>query len=376
MQYRKWQDGKTITSILGFGCMRFKTEKGKVIEDKATALIDKAYKSGINYFDTAVPYLGGQSEPLVGKALKKYPRSSYYIATKFSSWDFISIEEVQDLIDKQLENLQTDYIDFYLLHALNKNRLQKMKEFDVLSLVKSWQEQGKIKKIGFSFHDDYPTFKEILNLYDWEFCQIQFNYMDKDIQQGMQGYYDLLDRNIPIIVMEPLKGGSLSRFNPRVMEMFRIKSEDSLTKWALRWVLSQKGIMTALSGMNEMEQLDENLKICDTFVPMTKNEEQLVERIAEELKKIEIVGCTKCEYCMPCPVGVNIPGNFSMINDYAMYENKGHTGWLKYLLENAKADASYCVDCKKCVPKCPQNINIPIELKKVKEFLDNLFESS
>jgi predicted aldo/keto reductase-like oxidoreductase len=354
--------------------MRFKTVDGMVDELKAETLIDKAYQSGINYFDTAMVYLDGQSEPILGKAIKKYDRSTLYIATKFSIWDFKDISEVENLVDKQLENLQTDYIDFYLLHAMNKNRLKKLKEFGILELIKKWKSEGKIRHIGFSFHDDYQTFKEVLDIYNWDFCQIQFNYMDKDIQQGLQGYKDLVDRKIPIIVMEPLKGGRLAHFNEKVENKLKEHNNDSMAKWAFRWVLSQKGVLTVLSGMNEMEQLVENIEIFSNFKAMSLNELEIIDKAAQTLNSLEVVGCTRCKYCMPCPAGVDIPGNFSIINEYSMYENKSNAQWSYNQLLLNKADASHCVSCRKCVSKCPQFIDIPNELIKVKEMMKEIFE--
>lgn len=372
MEYRQWYERDIKTSLLGFGCMRFTTNEGIVDEEKAIRLLQYAYEHGVNYFDTARVYLNGQSEPTLGKALKNYRRESFYIATKFSQWNFKSLDEVEDLIDKQLADLQTDYIDFYLLHAMNKDRLNKAKEFDLLSLIKKWKEQGKIRNIGFSFHDQYQTFKSLLDMYPWDFCQIQFNYMDKDIQQGMQGYNDLLERKIPIIVMEPLKGGRLSKFNEAVESKLKLKSKDSLTKWAFRWVASQKGVMTALSGMNELSQLEENIEIFNNFSPMTADELELIEYVGEELRKLEVIGCTKCQYCMPCPAGVNIPANFEIVNEHQMYKNDGHAKWVYGMLKQSKADATACVYCKKCVPKCPQNINIPERMIDVMELMNTM----
>lgn len=369
---RKWYDKEIKSSLLGFGCMRFKTNDGIVDEKLAEELIDKAYNSGINYFDTAIVYLEGQSEPVLGKALKKYERNTFYIATKFSIWDFNDINEVENMIDKQLNNLQTDYIDFYLLHAMNKDRLEKLKKHNVLNLLEKWKEDGKIRNIGFSFHDNYDTFHEILDVYNWDFCQIQFNYMDKDIQQGLKGYHELVERKIPIIVMEPLKGGRLAGFNPSVEKKLKDYNNDTMAKWAFRWVASHDGVMTLLSGMNEISQLEENIEIFSTMKEMTNEEFKLIDEVSDDLNKLQVVGCTNCKYCMPCPYGVNIPQNFAIINEYNMYKNKGNAKWsYSNLLKNNK-DASKCLKCKKCLPKCPQAIQIPTELVNVRKVLEEL----
>ena len=371
MKYNKWYDRDISTSILGFGCMRFKTNDGIVDEEKAISLIRKAYENGVNYFDTAHVYLDKQSEPVLGKAISIYPRSSYYLATKYSFWDLTDQAEIDAMIDKQLANLQTSYIDFYLVHALGKDRFEHMKKYHILDTIKKWKEQGKIRHIGFSFHDSYETFMEILNYYDWEFCQIQFNYMDYTIQQGKAGYDELVKRHIPIIIMEPLKGGKLCAFNPEIAKKFYEYNSDSLTKWALRWVLSKKGVMTLLSGMNELEQLEENLDIASNFVPLNEEEEKLVLDVSEALRKVEVVGCTACKYCMPCPKGVNIPRNLRILNDYEMYRSLGDAKWQYQMLKWNKGEAANCVNCKACVSKCPQHIHIPDYLKKVRELVDD-----
>ena len=369
MKYSKWYDRDLKTSLLGFGCMRFKMDGDKIDEKKAQALIDKAYESGVNYFDTAVPYLDRQSEEFVGRALKKYDRSSFFLATKLPVQEYKTSEEVEKAIDAHLGKLQTDYIDFYLLHAMSKDRLKIVKELGIIDIVKKWKEQGKIRNFGFSFHDDYETFKEFLDLYDWDFCQIQFNYLDKDIQQGMQGHQDLVDRKIPIVVMEPLKGGKLVHFNESVESKLKAYSDDAIVKWAFRWVASQKGVMTILSGMNEMDQLEENLEIFSTFQPLNVEEEKLIDEVTKDLKELEVVGCTKCQYCMPCPAGVNIPGNFSIINEYEMFKNIGGAKWQYNNLVEKSADADACITCEECLPKCPQFIDIPRELIKVGDLM-------
>lgn len=374
MEKRKWYNKDINSSLLGFGCMRFKTNNGIVDALLAEELIDYAYLNGVNYFDTAKVYLDGQSEPTLGKALKKYKRDSFYIATKFSIWNFEDIKEVENMIDAQLKDLQTDYIDFYLLHAMNKDRLAKVIDFKVLDLLKKWKEQGKIRNIGFSFHDDNETFKKIVDLYDWDFCQIQFNYMDKDIQQGMDGYNLLVDRKIPIIVMEPLKGGKLAGFNEKVEKVLKSHNNDSMAKWAFRWVASQKGVMTVLSGMNTLDQLKENINIHSEFTNLSLKEMELIDVVGQKLREIEVVGCTKCQYCMPCPYGVDIPKNFSLLNEYEMYKNADGFKWSFSLLKKSSADFSSCVECEACISKCPQFINIPTMLKLVGKLEDELIK--
>lgn len=370
MQYRKWYNKDITTSTLGFGAMRLKVINDEIDEDKGLALIDEAYKSGINYFDTAVPYTDGKNETFVGKALKRYPRDSFYLATKLTIRLYKTKEELEKVIDSQLQNLQTDYIDFYLMHALNKHTFQTIKEWKIMEIVEEWKKAGKIRHIGFSFHDDYETFKEIVDYYDWDFCQIQLNYMDDEIQQGIKGYHDLVKRQIPVIIMEPVKGGKLSSFNEEVAsKLKKYNPEASLSSWAMRWVASLDGVKVVLSGMNEMEQVEDNLKTFNNFKKLNNEEQTLIEEVKENLKKITEVGCTNCQYCMPCTVGVNIPGNFRIFNDYAMYKAEGDSKWRYSDLINKKANASLCIECGKCVPQCPQGIDIPNELKRMLKVL-------
>lgn len=374
MEKRSWGFDGIETSLLGFGCMRFKTVNGEIDEEKAMALVDKAYNAGVNYFDTALPYTDGKNESFVGKALKRYPRESFYLATKFSMPCFKTKEEALKSIDIQLANLQTDYIDFYLVHALSKERLEQFKEWNMMEVLETWKKAGKIRYIGFSFHDGYEAFVEVLNYYKWDFAQIQLNYMDTDIQQGIKGYYDLEKKNIPVIVMEPIKGGKLASFNKNISKDFTDYSSNSIASWALRWVGSFDGVKVILSGMNEDDQLTDNLKTFSKFEKLSTEENKIVESVVDKLKKVNRVGCTGCKYCMPCPKGVNIAQMFKIYNDYAMYENQNSSKWLYSLLKNKKEDYKECVNCKMCISKCPQGIDIPnvfALLEKEMDFLNN-----
>jgi predicted aldo/keto reductase-like oxidoreductase len=373
MKYLKW-NGDQI-SMLGYGCMRFKQlPNGEIDESLGEELLDIAYNNGVNYFDTAMPYLNGKSEAFVGKVLNKYLRESYFLATKLTL-SMIKSEDVITTLDKQLKTLQKDYIDFYLLHALNKNLIKRIIDENILTLLLKWKKEGKIRRIGFSFHDDKETFFKLLDMFPWDFVQIQFNYIDKDSQQGMEGYYECEKRNIPIIVMEPVKGGKLANFNEEAMKIF--KNEDntkSAASYAIRFVSSFKAVKVILSGMNEKEQVLDNLKTFENITPLTKEEFILVNKVKEKLKTLIKVSCTSCKYCMPCPNGVDIPANFNLINDYTMYKNKTGLVWPYSVLKNRNADYLKCIDCKECITKCPQAIDIPLEIKLLKKELQFLNE--
>lgn len=372
MKKRKWYNKNIETSLMGFGVMRVKTIDGIVDEQKGLELIDYAYNHGINYFDTAMPYTNGQNEKFLGKALKKYPRESVYIATKLSYGTVKTKEEMIACIDEQLENLQTNYIDFYLLHALSRERFEKLLEWDVFSHVEKLKQEGKIRYIGFSFHDDYEVFKYILNYYNWDFCQIQLNYMDTNHQQGIQGYYDCVEKKIPVVIMEPLKGGKLANFNSDINKLFNEQSDASIASWGLRWVGSLSGVVTLLSGMNEIDQVIDNVNTFTDFKPLDSRELALVDKVAEEVRALTKVDCTGCAYCMPCPAGVDIPRNFAMLNEYAMYNRTSDLKWTLDGLKNKNVYADNCVNCKKCVKLCPQMIDIPLKLKLVTKTVEEL----
>ncbi|MDD4663210.1 MAG: aldo/keto reductase [Caldisericia bacterium] len=367
MEYRKWYDRNITTSLLGFGAMRLKTKDGEIDEEKGLALFDYAFQHGINYFDTAMPYTDGKNEAFVGKALKKYPRDSFYLASKLSFGMVKSREEVLGFLDRQLEILQTDHLDMYLLHALSKDKVKLIKEWGVIEIVNEWKTQGKIRNIGFSFHDDYDTFKEILAMNDWDFVQIQLNYMDTDIQQGIQGYRDLEQRKIPVVVMEPVKGGKLSTFSEEIAKPFTDYSSASKASWALRWVGSLPGVKVILSGMNEMEQMVDNITTFRDFRPLSVEEYQKIYQVKSALQKAIAVDCTNCRYCLPCTVGIDIPGNFKVFNSFAMYANEGDAKWqFGNLIKNSTL-LSECIECGKCALECPQHIRIPEELKRMLE---------
>lgn len=372
MEKRKLDKLGIETSLLGFGCMRFPTTKeGKIDEEQAQAMLDKAIASGVNYIDTAYPYHNGESEPFVGKALKKYDRSSFYLATKLPLWAVNSLDDAKRIFAEQLERLQTDYIDFYLLHAMNRGTWHKMVELGVVEYCEKLKAEGRIRYFGFSFHDSYEAFEEILCAREWDFCQIQLNYMDTEEQAGLKGYRLAEERNVPLVIMEPIKGGSLAVFADDITAKLRaLDAEASTASYALRWVGSLENVKVILSGMSSMEQVEDNLHTFADFKPLSEQEEETIAEVVALLRSRVKNGCTGCRYCMPCPAGVNIPGNFSAWNTYHMYQNYNVVSWKWESELGEKSQAKNCIQCGKCEGLCPQKLSIREDLKKVQEDLD------
>lgn len=355
-------------SLLGFGCMRFPLNKdGSIDEKESEKMIDKAILAGVTYIDTAYPYHNGDSEPFVGKVLKKYKREDFYLATKLPIWNVKSREEARQVFEEQLKRLDVEYVDFYLLHALDKEKWDKIIEYDIISLCEELRDEGKIRYLGFSFHDEYPVFEEIIKYYDWDFCQLQLNYMDMDIQAGMKGYELAEKLNIPIIVMEPIKGGSLAALPKDVTDMFgAYDSKASLSSWALRYVGTLPNVKVILSGMSTYEHVLDNLSTFENFKELNEEELHVVEKVATTLKARTQNGCTGCAYCMPCPFGVNIPNSFRYWNNGHIYED--HDLFKGKLQKMGDEFADKCKDCGACEKMCPQQLKIREDLKKVVEY--------
>lgn len=365
MEYRNIQKLGVNPSLLGFGCMRFPTVDGVIDEVKAQALLDHAYASGITYFDTAYPYHNGTSEAFVGKAMKKYDRKSYYLATKLPVWKVEKTEDVRAIFEEQLANLQTDYFDFYLLHALDQERWDKIQRLKMVEECEKLQAEGKIRFFGFSFHDEYPVFETILTARDWDFCQLQLNYIDQDIQQGIKGYELASERNVPVVVMEPIKGNQLAALPKEMTDKFTALDPDASTaSWAFRWVGTLSNVSVILSGMTEMEHLVDNLKTFSPLIPLSEEEDRVVTEVHDIYRARQKNECTTCGYCMPCPHGVNIPGNFRIWNRGAVYDDLEKA---KQQYEEMDADkrANMCVECGNCEPQCPQQISIIADLAEL-----------
>jgi predicted aldo/keto reductase-like oxidoreductase len=380
MRYRKLGKEGWDISILGFGCMRLpikKIDNGDVInEEEAIRLIRHGIDKGINYIDTAWPYHGGESEVVVGKALQDGYRERVRLVTKSPVWDLNTAEDFHDILDKQLEKLQTDHLDIYLLHALNSSSFEKVKQLKLVEQAEKAQKQGKIIKLGFSFHDSFNTFKEIIDYHNWDVAQVQFNYVDTDFQATSKGLEYAASKNVKIIVMEPLRGGVLAAHTAATAEILR-DSKNKLADFALRFVWNRPEVLVVLSGMNEQFQIDENIDSADKarINSLSAKEMNTIQQLRAEFKKKNLIPCTMCSYCVPCPQGVAIPHNFRWINAISWtpeLQNRVKFFYNQFaktpedLKDKSKIGAaSLCIQCGECLPKCPQGIQIPDELEKV-----------
>ena len=372
MEMRSFDKLGIRTSLLGFGCMRFPVDaQGKINEPEAERMIDRAIAAGVNYIDTAYPYHNGDSEPFVGKVLKKYDRGSFYLATKLPCWNVKTLEDVDRLFNEQLSRLQTEYIDFYLMHAMNGELFARMEKLGVVKRLEELKAEGRIRNLGFSFHDSYEAFERIITYRDWDFCQIQLNYMDTKDGPGMRGYELAEKLDIPLVIMEPIKGGSLARFAEDITEVFRTMDKDaSIASFALRWVGSLPNVKVILSGMSAMDQVEDNLATFEKFRPLSEQEKETIESVVTLINSRVQNGCTGCRYCMPCPAGVDIPGNFSAWNTYHMYQNYNVVRWNWENQLGESKQAKNCIQCGKCEQACPQKLSIREDLKKVQADLD------
>ena len=375
MQYRENQKNHTKLSALGYGCMRFSRRAGAIDQKKANHELRLALKLGVNYFDTAYVYPG--SEVCLGKFIQTYHcRDKMYIATKLPHYRVNSTADFDLYFDEELQRLQTDYVDYYLMHMLNDKRSWKrLVSLGVLDWIERKKQSGAIRNIGFSFHGGTEAFRGLLDVYDWDFCQIQFNYMDEHAQAGVEGLNYAKERGIPVIVMEPLRGGRLVKLPPKAKRVFeRMPQKRSAADWGLRWIWNHPAVTVVLSGMNDEAQIRENCRIASESLPnsLSKKELAVYPRVLKEIHAVMRVGCTGCGYCQPCPQGVDIPNCFSAYNN--SFADGYVTGFREYLmctvLRKKKSYASLCVECGACEKRCPQHIRIRHKLKKVRRRLE------
>ncbi|OOO00510.1 MAG: hypothetical protein ATN35_07035 [Epulopiscium sp. Nele67-Bin004] len=368
MIYRSFDDGDKDHSMLGFGVMRMPINEDETINyDVAEKMIDTAYKQGINYFDTAYVYHKGKSEEFLGKALAKYPRESFFVATKLPLWIINGQRELDKIFNKHLKRLNMEYIDYYLIHAMNKERLKKLKSMDVIKWAEQKRAEGKIKHLGFSFHDDLDCLREILSLHKWDFCQLQLNYADWNRFDAKEMYKIATDAGVPIIVMEPVRGGTLANPAPAIQEIFKNHaSERSYASWAFRFLADLPNVKLILSGMSTIEQVEDNLHTFSTeeLVSVDDTEREILNKAIDIMDNLKSIPCTGCNYCMPCPFGVEIPRCFAQYNTNKIFGKSSYTA----IPEEGRADN--CVSCEACVPLCPQNIMIPEKMSEVAEYFN------
>ena len=401
MTYRTNSVRGDKVSILGYGCMRWpmvKDENGRDVCDQEAIdrLIDYAIEHGVNYFDTAPVYLQGQSESATGKSLKRYPRESYYIATKLSNFSNASRENSIEMYRKSLENLQTDYLDYYLLHSLGNEAGFRYRFVDngIMDFLLEERKAGRIRNLGFSFHGSREGFDEMMayhEKYHWDFVQIQLNYVDWRHASGRNADAEYLQqeldkRGIQSVIMEPLLGGRLSKVPQYVADRLKERNpEGSVASWAFRFAGTHQGVLTVLSGMTYMEHLQDNVKTYSPLVPLSEDELAFLDETAAIMQKYPTIPCNDCKYCMPCPYGIDIP---AILLHYNKCVNAGEVaasindeGYRKarraYLVSYDRAvpklrQASRCIGCNQCMSHCPQSINIPRELHKIDRYVENL----
>ena len=378
MQYRVVPKNGDRLSVLGFGAMRLPLKGQEIDEERAIAQIRYAIDNGVNYVDSAPPYHNGESERVVGKALLDGYREKVKVATKLTSFLLSKPEDMEKMLNTQLRKLQTDHIDYYLLHGLEEESWKKLQGFHVLEFLGKAKADGKIVNAGFSFHGSLKTFKEIIGANDWAMCQILYNFLDEKLQAGTRGLRYAASKGLAVMVMEPLRGGALAGNLPNEVKQLyeNAKPQRSAAEWALRWVWNHPEVTVALSGMNEESQVVENIRVAETALPcsMKRKELAVVQSAADSYRRLMKVPCTGCQYCMPCPYGVNIPSNFRIYNDYHMFgdEEKSRAIYARMLLgmlTGKRADASLCKESKKCMERCPQHIAIPEQLKSVSKEL-------
>lgn len=358
----------TDVPLLGLGCMRLPMKDNEVDMSELDSMVDYCIEHGANYFDTAYRYVDYKSETAIGKSLKRYNRNEFILADKNPIRFLKSKEDVSRIFQEQLKKCQVDYFDFYMAHNINVNTYDKYKQFDVYNELLKYKKDGKIKYLGFSFHGSTEMLKELIKENKWDFCMLQVNYLDWNVVKAEEQYNIAKKANIPVIAMEPLRGGSLVNLPDTALRQLQSKYPNtSPASFGLRWVASRQNIVTVLSGMSNIKQVKENIATFTNFKPMTEDEEKVAQDIAQIIQSQGEINCTACKYCLEvCPKGINIPAIFALYNQYKITKDKRF--FLIYynsLADNEKADN--CIKCGVCNSNCPQELDIPLLLSKINE---------
>ena len=350
---------KQITNRLGFGCMRLPVlESNEIDIEQVKTMVDLAFENNVNYFDTAFGYHSEKSEGAMKIALvDRYPREKYILADKMPMWKVECEEDLEKLFSIQLERTGAGYFDYYLLHALNKDTIKKVREFNAIEFVKRKKAEGKIGKIGFSYHDDLATLEDFIGDFDWEFIQLQLNYYDMEREDYKAEFELVKSKGIPVVVMEPVRGGFLARTVPNAQKIIEENyGENKSAALALSYVNSLDGVFMVLSGMSNMAQVEDNINTFNSPIPMDEKAEKVLKDVLAEINAFKVVDCTKCEYCMPCPMNINIPKVFETYNKYEMFKSQ----WIvKDYLKEIEVQPTECIGCGVCASNCPQSIAIP-----------------
>jgi predicted aldo/keto reductase-like oxidoreductase len=360
-------------SLLGFGCMRLpRVDEGRQDIDyaRADAMVDRAVAGGVNYFDTAWPYHEGMSESFIGHALKRHPREAVYLADKMPTWDVRARGDVDRIFTEQLKKCRVDYFDFYLVHGLRSELYRRVSEAGIYDALLRRKEQGQIRHLGFSFHDNLELLRRIVDDYAWDFAQIQINYVDWDACDAKSLYDLLTQRRIPVVVMEPVRGGALAALNPEAVEILgRANPQASPASWAIRFAASLPNVMTVLSGMSNLEQVEDNLRTMEPFHPLSEEENRVLAGAKEAYLASGGIACTGCRYCMDCPSGVDIPRVFAIYNHFCtVTANRNMVFNITYRTLFDSQKAHNCIACGACVEHCPQGIAIPEQMARIAAF--------
>ncbi len=354
--------------LLGFGCMRLPMDGSKVDMAELDRMTEYAMNHGANYFDTAYMYVDGLSEIAIGKVLKKYSREDFILADKSPIYKMNSRSDVRKIFDEQRKKCQVDYFDFYMCHNINQNTVDQYKQVKMVEELDKLKQEGKIKYLGFSFHGTPEILKDVVDDYKWDFAQLQINYLDWDVVNAHEQYNIVQNLNIPVTVMEPLRGGGLVNLSEKAMAKLKENYPDETTaQFGLRWAASQNNVITVLSGMSNLKQMKENIATFENFTPMSPEEIKVADEIAKIIQSQGEINCTACKYCMEvCPRGINIPAIFALYNQYKVTKSAFHLKlYYETLSDSEKADK--CIKCGLCNKNCPQNLPIPELLSQVQK---------